>query len=332
MILRAGPFRWRDGERTVVFGPEALAAAPELLPDGYVLLTTPRAEAVAPDVAASAGAVRHVRAGRVDEIAAELLEDLPEAPMVAALGGGRVIDVAKAVGAVRGRRVAAVPTTLSGAEMTRVHRAAAGAPAGTRPVRPAVVLTVPALAASQPEEELAASALNALGHAAEGPLTPDANPVATLAAHQAAALLARGLPPEGAPDRDALALGALLAGYAIDSAGYGLHHVLSQTLAREAEAAHGAANAAMLGVSLGALRERFAAELAALDAALADEGGADGLAARLFARAGGKRLGDLGLRGDPAAWAAAAAKRPDLARTPPAPDAAEIEALYRAAW
>ena len=39
-----------------------------------------------------------------------------------AFGGGRVIDTAKAIAAVRGARVAAIPTTLSGAEMTVIHK------------------------------------------------------------------------------------------------------------------------------------------------------------------------------------------------------------------
>ena len=69
-----------------------------------------------------------------------------------------------------------------------------------------------------------------MSHAVEGPCTPLANPVATLAAHDGARLLARSL--TDAPDREGLALGALLAGYVIDSTGYGLHHVLSQTLVR----------------------------------------------------------------------------------------------------
>src|SRR6185295_18888894 len=112
--------------------------------------------------------------------------------------------------------------------------------------------------ASQPVSELAASSLNALGHAAEAPVTRLANPVATLAAHEAARLIAASWAGDGhAPDRDQLALAALLAGYAIDSAWYGLHHVLSQTLVRLAGIPHGAANAIMLPHSLGALAWRF---------------------------------------------------------------------------
>ena len=59
--------------------------------------------------------------GQVPELAAALLEQVGSAPLVA-LGGGRLIDVAKAVASVIGARVAAIPTTMSGAEMTGIHR------------------------------------------------------------------------------------------------------------------------------------------------------------------------------------------------------------------
>src|SRR3954453_8757975 len=242
-------FTWRDGERLVRFGLGAVAEAPDLLDDGYVLLTTPRARESAPAVVAGAAAVHHVPAGRVDEVAGDLLDDV-EGELLVALGGGRVVDVAKALAAARGADAAAIPTTLSAAEMTRGHRHARGVDPATPRVRPRIVLNDPELCASQPAADLAASAANALGHAIEGPLTPGASPVPVLAAREAARLLAHE------DDRDALALGALLAGYVIDSAGYGLHHVLSQTLARFAGVWHGHANAAMLPQTTVALRRR----------------------------------------------------------------------------
>jgi hypothetical protein len=92
--------------------------------------------------------VHDVAPGLVDELSAALLEEVPDAPLIVALGGGRVIDTAKAVAAGRGGvpRVAAIPTTLSAAEMTRVHRLPAGREAQSTPVRPAIVLNDPALA------------------------------------------------------------------------------------------------------------------------------------------------------------------------------------------
>ena len=52
-----------------------------------------------------------------------------------ALGGGRVVDTAKAIAGAVGARCAAIPTTLVGAEMTPFHRLPAGVE-GARLVRP----------------------------------------------------------------------------------------------------------------------------------------------------------------------------------------------------
>ena len=173
--------------------------------------------------------------------------------------------------------------------MTAVHRRAAGADTSLPGVRPAIVVNDPALSASQPPAELAASAANALAHAAEGPATLRASPVPALAGREAARLIGvayagagggddsdsralaafrafhAGDPPRSTaaaedrePDRDTLALAALLSGYTIDSAGYGLHHVLSQTLARFAGVGHGPSNAVMLPHTLVALERRGA--------------------------------------------------------------------------
>lgn len=314
-------FDWRDGERTVHFGRGRAAEAVELLDGpGYTLLCTERSRAALPAVAEAAEAVLDVRPGRVDEIAGELLADASGDRFVA-LGGGRVIDVAKALAAARRGRSMAVPTTLSGAEMTWVHRHAEGVPADTPRARPTVVVCDPALAASQPDDALAGSALNALGHAVEAPVTTLANPVATLAAREAVRLVVGAYSDGNEPDRDALALGALLGGYAIDSAWYGLHHVLSQTLVRLAGVAHGSANAIMLQHSLGALERRGA-----------EPGVSAVTVTALCARTGATRLSELGVTAAQLETCAdAAAERQELSLTPPPADRDEIRALYAAA-
>src|SRR6478609_63842 len=253
------PFRWDDGDRVIRFGRGAVADLPELVGEDYVLLTTPRGRERAGGLVERAAAVHDVPEGRVDEIAGELRSEVNGGTLVA-LGGGRVIDVAKALAAADPpRRVAAIPTTLSGAEMSVIHRHAVGVPVDTPRVRPAIVINDPALSASQPFAELAQSAGNALAHCAEGPLTPMTNPVASLAALEAARLIGRAFAAGATGDelaRDRLALGALLAGYVIDSTWYGLHHAMSQTLVRFARLGHGAANTIMLPVTIGALARR----------------------------------------------------------------------------
>ena len=329
--MTASGFTWRDGERTIRFGRGAIAEAVEALGgEGYALLTTERAAGMAPGVVEAAAGVHMLGEGYVDELAGDLLGAVARERIVA-LGGGRVVDTAKALAAASGgTQVAmAVPTTLSGAEMTRIHRRARGSDQRAPTVRPRVVVNDPELSASQPLAALAASALNALSHAVEGPCTPLANPVATLAAHDGARLLARSL--SEAPDRDGLALGALLAGYVIDSTGYGLHHVLSQTLVRLAGAGHGQANAVLLCHTIGALAWRFPERVDALGVAL--DGDPADVAARMCRLVGATRLRDLGISNDVLAECAdAAAGRPELDLTPPRADRAELLALYEGAW
>ncbi|CAA9504838.1 MAG: hypothetical protein AVDCRST_MAG67-2263 [uncultured Solirubrobacteraceae bacterium] len=326
--MAAASFTWQDGERTIHFGHDALAAALPTLGSGYTLLTTERALAMAPAVGDRAGDIFEIGAGRVDELSAGLVGHVGAVRRIVALGGGRIVDTAKALAAVRapGRRalVAAVPTTLSAAEMTAVHRRAASSDSSLPGVRPALVVNDPALSASQPLDQLAASAANALAHAAEGPATVRASPVPALAGREAARLIGAAY-ASGAdePDRETLALGALLSGYTIDSAGYGLHHVLSQTLARFAGVSHGRANAVMLPHTLAALERRGAP----------GAGGLVALATDLARRAQSVSLSELGV--DEAtldAGADQAAERGELDAIPPRPDRDELRSLYAAAF
>jgi len=328
------PFTWRDGERTIVFGRGTLDGALEHLGSGYVLLTTERGAQAVPKLVDAADETHHVRDGLVDELAGDLLENVgvTDSNLIVALGGGRIIDTAKALGAALKRPVAAVPTTLSAAEMTWVHRRARGSDPQAAGVRPRVVINDPALSASQPLPELAASSGNALAHAVEAPLTTLTSPVPTLCAHEAAKLIAGAWEDETNPDRDALALAALLSGYAIDAAWYGLSHVCSQTLVRVGGAGHGPANANVLPHTAAALRVRAPDGMAALDAAAGTV--IEDLAVRLAALAGATRARDIGVTEDKLdACADAADARPELDLTPPRATRDEIrEKIYAAAW
>jgi alcohol dehydrogenase class IV len=321
-------FTWQDGERTIHFGRGRIAEAVELLPDGYVLLTTERAQDDAPAVVEAAAEVHLVGPGLVDELSAELLPKVGGEGMIVALGGGRVVDTAKAIGGATGRPAGAIPTTLSAAEMTKVHRTPAGVEDAKR-IRPAFVLNDPALCASQPPAELAASAANSLAHAVEAPSTTMASPVPTLAAREAARLTDvayAGDGPEADVHRDQLALAALLSGYAIDAAHYGLHHVLSQTLVRVGGAGHGPANAALLPHTTGALERRRPGYVD-------PDGSLRQLAQTLAQLAGADGIRNLGVdRAKLADCARAAAQRAELQFTPPPPDEAEVLAIYEAAW
>jgi len=179
-------FTWHDAERLIRFGPGALADAPSLLAErgfgGYVLLTTERAGGQAPELLDGASAVLHVPGGPgpVPEAAAAVRDEVEGRPIVA-LGGGRVVDAAKAISAADGPPCAAVPTTLAGSPITRVHRLPEGV-SGVDLVRPSLVVVDPDLSASQPMPDLAAGAMNALAHAVESLYAPRRSPVTEMAA------------------------------------------------------------------------------------------------------------------------------------------------------
>src|SRR3954452_22222014 len=150
-------FTWKDGDRVIRFGRGSVASTGELVGSGYLLLTTARARGSVPAREEDAGTVLEVPAGFVDQVSAQLLPEVEATRGVStslvALGGGRVIDTAKALAAATGRAVAAIPTTLSAAEMTWLHRAVAGIDPPPVPVRPRVVINDPELSASQPAAE-----------------------------------------------------------------------------------------------------------------------------------------------------------------------------------
>src|SRR5215210_1320828 len=313
----------RDGERTIRFGEGSAAQASDLLSEhsfhGYTLLTTARAAGSAPLEPPS---TLEVPCGLVDEISAELLPRAGDGPLVA-LGGGRVIDTAKAIAGVTGAPVAAIPTTLSGAELTPFHRLPAGVE-GARMVRPSLVVADPLLMASQPEPQLWASAMNALAHGMEALYTPLANPVA-----EAAAL--RGADAICGED---LALGALLCGWASGMTGFAVHHATCQLLVRTAGSPHAQTNAVMLPHFAGMMSGRVPGAMGELARALGDPdgdpGAAAGRAAKLSARSGHTRLATLGVGEEHLPRVAAAVMQHlALGNTPEPPDEAELLELLR---
>jgi alcohol dehydrogenase class IV len=329
-------FTWRDGERTIHFRAGVVADATDILAGhgfaDYELLTTERAMGAASvELAEDALCFHHVPPGPVNEIAARLIGEVEHTDLLA-LGGGRVIDVAKAIAAVKGGRVTALPTTLSGAEMTHIHRLPDGHEADSL-VRPEFVLADPPLMVGLAEERLRASAMNALAHGADSLYTPLANPVSEMAALRGARLIAKALDTDR-ERRDAaqLALGSVLCAYALDSALFSLHHVICQSLVRELRTPHAETNATMLPRVLEALLPRAPKQIGALARALGTK--RDGLRERAEELGGGpRRLSQLDPdrnRLDAAVKAIMA--RPELQLTPDVPGEREIRALIEDAW
>jgi alcohol dehydrogenase class IV len=275
-----------------------------------------------------AAASFHVPSRPVPEAAAAVRDQVGGRAIVA-VGGGRVIDSAKAIAGADGLRCAAIPTTLSGAEMTPFHRMPAGVDEW-RLTRPELVIAIPSLMASQPMPDLAASAMNALAHAIEALYTPGANQMATEAALRAAALITKGLEP-GEPERTELALGALMAGYASGVAGFAVHHAVCQTIVRLAGTPHAQTNAVMLPHFVRMMERRAPEAMSGLAESLGAGETPQAATARvteLAARAEATRLGDLGVeRTMLDEIVAAALQHPALGNTPDPPDEKELLAV-----
>jgi alcohol dehydrogenase class IV len=339
-------FTWRDAGRTVVFRRGGVGAAVEVLReqgvDEFELLSTARAVADAPALAEAASGVHEVASGQVPAAAAALLDALSpphdaskgaRARPLVALGGGRVVDVAKAVASVSGAEVIAVPTTMSGAEMTGSHRLPAGAEDRARgTVRPQLVIADSEAMTSQPEEQLRASSMNALAHGADTLYLPLSNPVAEMTALRGGALIASALDEaREARDISALALGSILCGYAIDSAGMGLHHLVCQTLVRLCGTPHAETNAAILPHAVALLAGRAPAAYERLAGALGTD--RDHLSKRIEELGRPERLSAVG--GDASKLdeaVEAMLQRPELQRVPQPPDGPELRKMVDAAW
>ena len=330
-------FIWRDAGRVVVFRRDGIGGARQLLGEhgfeSFELLSTERALASAPGLADAAEAVHEVPPGAVPDVASKLLEAV-RSPRLVAFGGGRVIDTAKAIAAVRGAAVAAIPTTLSGAELTGIHRLPAGAEdrAGSM-VRPLLAIADPEAMTGLPERQLRASAMNALAHGADSLYTPFANPVSRMTALRGAESIAGSLDEaRDSRDRDALAQGSLLCAYAIDSAAFGMHHVICQTLVRICGTPHAETNAAILPRVLAFMVPRVPDNLAPLATAIGtDPAGLEDRVLELGGHPAG--LGELGGDRDKLDDALdAILARSELAFTPDPPIRNDLQQLIERAW
>lgn len=342
-------FTWRDAGRTVVFRRGGVGTAVEVLcrqgVEEFELLSTERALGDldgADALAESASRIHEVAHGQVPAAASALTDALAPPshaeegvrvrPLVA-FGGGRVIDVAKAVAAISGAEVVAIPTTLSGAPMTAIHRLPKEAEGRVRGmVRPSLVIADPEAMTGQAEKDLRASAMNALAHGADTLYLPNSNPVSEITALRGAELIASALDEEREErDRAALALGSILCGYAIDSAGIGLHHLVCQTLVRICGTPHAETNAAILPRALAYLAERAPEPYERLAAALGTD--RHRLSESVAELGQPPRLSEVG--GDESKLdeaIEAMQRRPELTSVPGPPSGVELMRLVQQAW
>jgi alcohol dehydrogenase class IV len=300
-----------------------------------------------------------------------------EADGVLAVGGGSPLDTAKAISVMAtnggplpeylgyhkipepGLPLIAVPTTAgTGSEVTRVTVITDT----SRDVKmmilsnhlmPRVALADYKLTLTCPPGLTANVGVDSLTHAIESYVSAKANPVTDLLALRAAALIGQNLrraQRDGGDEeaREALMLGAMLAGAAFSNASVALVHGMSRPIGAHFHVPHGLSNAVLLPTitrwSVGGARARYAT--IARHMGLADAGSSDEDAtARLVdeldalnADLGVPRLGELdGVDREhfdrvKAEMAEAALASGSPGFNPRVPTAEEIVALYDAAW
>jgi maleylacetate reductase len=262
------------------------------------------------------------------------------ADVLVAVGGGSTVGLAKAIALTLELPIVALPTTLSGSEMTPVWGITEGGIKRTgrdERVRARSVLYDPRLSLGLPPKVAVPSAFNALAHAVESLYAPEADGDILDLAEQAVRLLVEGLPALSAGSRDTAARGlglhgACLSGACLARASMGLHHKLCHVLGGTFGLPHASTHAVLLPYvarfnleAAPVARERLARAFGAADPvrALFELGAASGVA---------RNLASLGLAEEALTQAAelATAKPYPNPRTASAEDVRGIlEAAYR---
>lgn len=215
----------------------------------------------------------------VDALAALLRRE--KAEVVVALGGGSVMDCAKAAACLartdedhirpfhsEGRELpqdavplVAMPTTAgTGSEVTPFsvlndQEKGVKAPLAGPALYPACALVDPALTCSMPRTVTAATGLDALAHAIEGYWSKNHQPVCDLLAKEAARRIFAHLEtalrePENTAAREAMSYAAVLAGMAFQLPKNAMVHACSYPLSNRYHLSHGAACAFLLEAAI----------------------------------------------------------------------------------
>ncbi|MFD1561083.1 maleylacetate reductase [Paraburkholderia silviterrae] len=173
---------------------------------------------------------------------------------VVSIGGGSTIGLGKYLSVEAGAVHVALPTTLSGSELTPLFGVLVDGEKRSRREPRALANTVivdPALAQSLPIRETATTGMNALAHCIEALYVPKRNPLTSQLALTGIDMLYRALTklavePTNLEARTQAAYGATIGGLMVNSVGIGMHHRICHVLGGRFEVPHGESNCVVL--------------------------------------------------------------------------------------
>jgi len=294
------------------------------------------------------------------------------ADVVISVGGGSVIDTAKAVSLLLtnpGNAVdyvgislalndpaphISIPTTAgTGSEVTGgavIHHRAIGRKIMFVDDRLAPVLAIldPLMTLSLPRSLTASTGMDTLTHAIEAAVSRRGNPISEGMALQAARLAVRSLPivvadGENLKARIEMQLAASMAGWAFNTAQLGLAHALAHSLGAHCGVPHGTANGIVLPHVMRYVVESCIPKMAMVGSSLGVKGTSDEETARGAATAVDQllktighptRLRDVGVERDALAECAAMSRIDPASFTSPrmARQLSDFVQLYESAW
>jgi alcohol dehydrogenase class IV len=253
--------------------------------------------------------------------------------------------------------VVAIPTTYAGSEMTPVYGVTRHEDGMARKVTvtdarvaPRLIVYDPLLTLDLSPELTASTGINALAHCIEALYSIARNPLSTAAALEGVRAIVAALPRcyaagDDLEARTTMLIGSHLAGTALATVAMGLHHGLCHVLGGTAGVPHGIANAIVLPHAMRFNLEATAPQLARAAEAMglaragqSAEAAAEAATRRVDELIGQlalpRRLRDAGVREADLPRLAQVALRSRAVQSNPRPiaDAAQIEAVLRAAW
>jgi maleylacetate reductase len=172
---------------------------------------------------------------------------------VVTIGGGSTIGLGKVIAARRKVPFIAIPTTLSGSEMTALYGMKIGQEKRTWTdpnARARSVIYDPDLTATLPKHETATTGMNCLAHCIEALYPAQPNPIAVLLALDGIRVLHTALPrvieSNDVESRAGALYGGFLGGLLVSMVGIGLHHKICHVLGGHFDLPHGETNSVIL--------------------------------------------------------------------------------------